>query len=132
MKQINVLFQSGLDKLAGLRSILACALLFNLSVINAQERIYHVPPSTEINVTAPYISDVDMEQCVETYNKATWLKQELEKTYVDLAQPAQVEAYNSKASQYSQMADYYNLNCAGKHSKAAIKAAQNLNWKINQ
>ncbi len=124
-------FNTAPNRLPIIKGVLFYCLVFVCSVIYAQERIYKTPPSTSATGTVPSISDEAMKKCVEIYNEASWLQEELNNTQVDLSQPASVEAYNSQASVYSQMADYYNNNCAGKQSKLADSAAEKLNQQSN-
>ncbi len=128
---IKLFFQKRFDFLLAFKSVVMGYLLFVVSPVVAQERNYQAPPSTQTNVTVPYIAEADMAQCVQIYNEAIWLKEELDKVQVNLSQPASVESYNSKVSLYSQKADYFNLICAGKNSEQAVEAAQHLNQKNN-
>ncbi len=88
---------------------------------------YEVPPSSSTNSHVPYISDAAMEQCVELYNKAKWLGNEIGSIQVDSYSQTSVNNYNKKVAQHSQMTNAFNKDCAGKQSESAYKAAQKLN-----
>lgn len=90
---------------------------------------YTMPPSSSTSGYVPVISDAEMERCVEVYNQAKWLGEELEQTVVNQYSSYEVNAYNQKVSQHSQMTDWFNQYCAGKQSYSACKAAQELNRK---
>ena len=90
---------------------------------------YEVPPSRSTSSYVPYISDKEMERCVEIYNKAKWLSDEVDRTVVNKYDQNAVDSYNSKINHYSKMIDYFNKNCAGKQSESAYRAAQELNKK---
>jgi len=130
---INLGSQSKHDCSTAMKLVIFSALSIALLTSHAQQRTYEVPPSSNVvNGSIPGISDKDMKKCVEIYNEAAWLKNELNNSKVDLAQPGQVESYNYQASLYSQMADYYNNNCAGKQSNLAHDVVQQLNQQSNE
>lgn len=88
---------------------------------------YTAPPTSSTRGYVPVISDEQMKQCVEIYNQAKWLSDELNRTSVNRYSAASVNAYNQKVSQHSQMIGWFNQNCAGKQSRSACKAAAELN-----
>lgn len=90
---------------------------------------YVAPPTSSTRGYVPVISDQLMEQCVEVYNQAKWLGEELDRTYVNQYSNYEVNAYNQKVAQQQQMSHWFNQNCAGKQSRSACKAAQELNRK---
>ena len=105
-----------------------CCSFFIFPLANAQNTTYEVPiSSNSIATNIPEISDDGMVQCIEIFNEAKWLKEELDNVQVNISLPESVNAYNSKASHYSQLADYFNINCAGKQSEPAVRVTQKLN-----
>lgn len=90
---------------------------------------YVAPPTSSTRGHVPVISDELMEKCVEVYNQAEWLVEELNNTYVNQYSSYEVNAYNQKVGQQQQLTDWFNRNCAGKQSYSACKAAQELNRK---
>ncbi|MFW9325234.1 hypothetical protein [Glaesserella parasuis] len=106
----------------------ACSLLAVAGFAVANQ-YYTAPPTSSTHGYVPVISDTEMEQCVEVYNQAKWLGEELKNTYVDRYSQASVNSYNSKVAQHQQMTDWFNQNCAGKQSRSACEAARELNRK---
>ena len=88
---------------------------------------YEIPPSYRTYGYVPVISDELMKQCVVIYNKALALERALSSAYVNEYSSYEVESYNQKVRTHTYMIDWYNLNCAGKQSYSACKAAQELN-----
>ena len=88
---------------------------------------YEAPPSKSTSGSVPVISDESMEICVKNYNKAKWLKKELDTTYVDKYSQESVNNYNNKVRKHSDMIRNFNRDCAGKQSYSAHKTAQKLN-----
>lgn len=107
-------------------TILTACLGF-MSVAVAQR--YTAPPTSSTTGYVPVISDQQMEQCVEIYNQAKWLDEELSRTSVNQYSSYKVNAYNQKADKHRQLTSWFNQNCAGKQSQSACKAAQELNRK---
>jgi len=99
-------------------------LIANSSVL---AQTYETPPSSMTYSHVPYISDEAMEQCVILYNKAKWLGQEIDNASVDQYSQESVDSYNTKITQYSNMLNVFNRDCAGKQSESAYRAAQKLN-----
>lgn len=91
------------------------------------EQIYVIPPTSSTSGYVPVISDEMMEQCVKVYNQSQWLSEELNGTYVDSYSQYSVNDYNEKANRVNSMINWFNINCAGKQSYSACKAAQKLN-----
>lgn len=100
--------------------------LFSLSVLAQQ---YVMPPTSSTSGYVPVISDQLMEQCVEIYNKAEWLSQELDRTHVNQYSSYEVNQYNNKVNQVQKWTNWFNRNCVGKQSYSACQAAQELNRK---
>ena len=94
---------------------------------NIIAEIYEVPPSRSTSLSVPWISDSAMEYCVKVYNKAKWLKEEMDYTQVNSYSHVSVNNYNEKVHKHGKMINYFNGNCAGKQSESAYKAAQKLN-----
>lgn len=90
---------------------------------------YEVPPSSRANypTSVPSISDEAAKKCVELYNEAQWLREDIESTKVDRYNQAAIDAYNANITSYRDMIDNFNSDCAGKQSQSAKKAAQELN-----
>lgn len=129
---LKLLFQTTTDRSLTVSSIIFCCSLLIMSVANAQDTTYEVPLSSNSAASnIPNISDADMERCVEIYNEAKRLKEELDNAQVNLSLPASVDAYNSKASLYSQMSGHFNSNCAGKQSESADRVTKKLNQLNN-
>jgi hypothetical protein len=93
-------------------------------------RDYVTPPSTSTSSNVPWISDVEMERCVKSYNEAKWLSEEMNSMVVDQYSQNSVDTYNTKVTHHSQMIDLFNQKCAGKQSESAYKAAQKLNRQL--
>lgn len=104
----------------------ACSLLAGFTMAN---QYYTAPPTSSTRGHVPVISDAQMEQCVEIYNQAKWLGEELQNTYVDQYSQVSVNNYNNKVDQHQQMTHWFNQNCAGKQSRSACEAARELNRK---
>ena len=104
----------------------ACSLLASFAGAN---QYYTAPPTSSTRGYVPVISDAQMEQCVEIYNQAKWLGEELQNTYVDQYSQISVDNYNDKVAQHQQMTNWFNQNCAGKQSYSACEAARELNRK---
>jgi hypothetical protein len=102
------------------------------SIVQAEARIYEVPPSGSTGKSVPVISDKEMEECVKLYNNTNWLIEELDNTQVDQYSGAEVDAYNEKVSAVSEMNADFNKHCAGKQSKSAYDAAEKLNREAAQ
>lgn len=92
-------------------------------------RSYEMPPTVTTLGNVPIISDEQMKICVETYNKTEWLKDDLSRRYVNQYDSYAVEQYNQDVKEVNQLANWFNLNCAGKQSYSACKAANELNRK---
>ena len=90
---------------------------------------YKQPPSTNSYGYAPTISDEMMQECVRVYNKAKNLQNSLNSTSVNRYLAYEVNEYNAKVRQASQMIDWFNVNCAGKQSYSACMATMELNKK---
>lgn len=88
---------------------------------------YIVPPSNSTYGYVPVISDEMMQECVKIYNQAL----EIEK-YINLFKvysSNDYNTYNLMVNKYNEMIDWFNINCAGKQSYSACKAARELNIK---
>lgn len=109
------------------KSILILSALFSVSAL--AQNYYKTPPTSSTTGYVPVISDELMKLCVERYNQAEWLYQELNNAYVDQYSQASVNAYNAKVSQHRQLTQWFNANCAGKQSRSACEAAKELNRK---
>lgn len=108
----------------------ATVILISLFSVTAfAQNYYKAPPTSSTTGYVPVISDELMEQCVEIYNQAEWLEEELNNTYVDQYSQASVNHYNSKVNQLRQLSNWFNQNCAGKQSRSACEAAKELNRK---
>ncbi|MFZ7240007.1 hypothetical protein ACLSYN_02900 [Avibacterium avium] len=103
-----------------------CSLLASVAIANQH---YTAPPTSSTYGNVPVISDEQMEKCVEIYNQAKWLGEELQNTYVNQYSQASVDSYNNKVGQHQSMITWFNQNCAGKQSRSACEAAQELNRK---
>lgn len=113
-----------------MKTPLSFILLFFGSTHCAIASHYTAPPTSSTRGYVPVISDQQMEQCVEVYNQAKWLGEELDRTYVNQYSSYEVNAYNQKVvQQQQQMTNWFNQHCAGKQSYSACKAAQELNRK---
>lgn len=99
------------------------------SVISVAKRHYTAPPTSSTSGYIPVISDELMEKCVEIYNQAKWLGEELQNTYVNQYSQTSVNNYNNKVGQHQSMITWFNQNCAGKQSRSACEAARELNRK---
>ena len=105
---------------------------FTTSAISApQNRDYEIPPISSTSADVPYISDEETERCVEIYNKANWLEEEIQEIQVDSYSQESVDAYNSKIKELSKKSNYFNKYCAGKQSESAYRATQKLNQENN-
>lgn len=91
------------------------------------QNYYKAPPTSSTLGYVPVISDELMKVCVERYNQAEWIEQELRNTYVDQYSQASVNAYNAKVNRQRQLTQWFNANCAGKQSRSACEAARELN-----
>lgn len=91
------------------------------------EENYQVPPSSSTHSSVPVISDAKMEQCVKLYNEAKWLYDDISKMNVDQYSQNSVDHYNSEVQRHRLLTDKFNNECAGKQSRSACEAAQNLN-----
>ncbi|MFZ7307617.1 hypothetical protein ACLSY1_05685 [Avibacterium avium] len=103
-----------------------CSLLASIAIANQH---YTAPPTSSTYGHVPVISDEQMEKCVEIYNQAKWLGEELQNTYVNQYSQASVDSYNNKVGQHQSMITWFNQNCAGKQSRSACEAARELNRK---
>ncbi|CZE49901.1 stress protein, tellurium resistance protein TerZ [Campylobacter geochelonis] len=90
---------------------------------------YEIPPSDTTTAYVEVISDELMQECIKIYNEAKWLEQDLNSEFVNQYSSYEVDKYNQKVRKYSQMIEWFNLNCANKQSKSACKAANKLNGK---
>lgn len=103
-------------------------LFFGITVaVNAEAKEYVEPPSESTSTSTPYIPDEEMERCVELYNEIVWVEDDIRAMQVDRYVQAEVDAYNEKVSEISEMTDDFNMKCAGKQSESAYKATQKLN-----
>lgn len=100
--------------------------LSNPAVAN-QGRSYTMPPSHSTYGYASVISDEDMKKCVELYNQAKWLSEELDKMQVNEYSESSVNAYNEKAAKGNLLVNQFNRLCAGKQSESACAQANALN-----
>lgn len=95
------------------------------------DKVYVVPPSSSISSPTgpPSISDEEAKVCVELYNEAQWLEEDIEQSVnaVDRSDKNAVNAHNAKISDYRNMINKYNQDCAGKHSGSAQDATDELN-----
>lgn len=88
---------------------------------------YEIPPTSSGYGYAPTISDEQMELCVEHYNQAKRIQDELSMTSVNRYSQYEVDSYNSKVREADMLIDWFNENCAGKQSSSACEAAKKLN-----
>lgn len=102
--------------------LLACS-----SVSVMAQNYYKAPPTSSTSSYVPVISDELMKVCVERYNQAEWLEQEINNTHVNQYDSYSVNSYNTKVNQHSQLINWFNQNCAGKQSRSACEAAKELN-----
>ncbi len=119
-------------KLQGMKTVLKkLVLLLSVAYINTNiyAREYSVPPSSITSANVPWIPDAEMERCVKIYNEAKWLAEDINRATVNQYRQASVNAYNSKVARHSKMTNYFNINCAGKQSESAYRAAQKLNQR---
>lgn len=91
-----------------------------------QNQSYKVPPS-HYGSYGYVISDEEMQKCVELYNQAIWLIDEVESMHVDRYSEASVNAYNEKAEQANALMRKFNAKCADRASESACKEANKLN-----
>lgn len=91
-----------------------------------QNQSYKVPPSY-YGSYGRVISDEEMQKCVELYNQAIWLIDEVESMHVDRNSEASVNAYNEKAEQANALMRKFNAKCADRASESACKEANKLN-----
>lgn len=111
-----------------MKSIALCVSVLVFSVGSAlAQSSYVTPPTTTTRGHVPVISDETMKQCVEVYNQAKWLQSQLQSTSVDRYSQSSVDQYNAKVNELNRMTDWFNRECAGKQSRSACKAAQELN-----
>lgn len=110
------------------KKLLMSIFLYSISAISIANQ-YIMPPTTGTNGYVPVMSDQQTEQCVEIYNKANWLKDTINQTYVNQYSSEEVNQYNNNIIQLNQWTSWFNQNCAGKQSYSACKAAQELNKK---
>lgn len=108
-------------------NVLLALLVSHLSVQNLAAETYQIPPSERTGSNVPYISDKAMERCVQLYNEAKWLQNEIGAIRVDRYSQSSVDNYNKKVAEHSRMISDFNQGCAGKQSESAYKAAQKLN-----
>lgn len=92
-----------------------------------QDRPYMMPPSHSTYGSAMVISDEDMKKCVELYNQAKWLQEELEKMPVNMYSESSVNAYNEKAKKGNALVSQFNRLCAGRQSESACAQTNALN-----
>ena len=104
-----------------------CTLLTVMITQGLIAQQYEIPPSSTTRGHVPTISDDAMEACVKIYNELNWLGKDIDKTIVNNYSQASVDSYNNKITKYERMQQYFNLNCAGKQSESARKAAEKLN-----
>lgn len=91
------------------------------------DQVFTVPPSDSSYGYAPVISDKMMQKCVEVYNKAKWLNEELSATQHSLNSNKAVKDFNKKVNEVNSLSNWFNQNCAGKQSRSACEAANKLN-----
>ena len=104
-------------------------LIFGVLFVNSliYAKTYEVPPTSSTRGSVPVISDIEMEECVKLYNKAKWMGEEINSMYVNQYDGNSVNNYNNKVRKHSSMIRRFNVECAGKQSYSAWKAAQKLN-----
>lgn len=107
------------------KSMLLLSAFFSVS--DFAQHYYKAPPTSSTTGYVPVISDELMKLCVDRYNQAEWLSEEINNTYVDQYSQASVNNYNAKVHQYRQLENWFNQNCAGKQSRSACEAARELN-----
>lgn len=91
------------------------------------DQVYTTPPSARSYGHVPVISDEMMQKCVEVYNQAKWLKDELSAKQYSLNSNEAVQDYNNKVNEVNSLSNWFNQNCAGKQSRSACEAANKLN-----
>lgn len=108
-------------------ALLGSALTVSYAADNSGGRSYVMPPTQATTGSAPVISDAEMQKCVEMYNQANWLDQELAQMQVDLTSESSVNTYNTKVNQVNALTRLFNAKCAGKQSESACREANRLN-----